>query len=95
MFGDWGWVDRRNAMQSRRLNVWLNKVERLLVIEIGAGTNIPTVRMTSESVHGRLIRINPTEPELGSAEGVSIACGGLEALRGIAAAMGDCLPGTA
>ena len=95
MFGDWGWVDRRNAMQSRRLNAWLNKVERLLVIEIGAGANIPTVRMTSESVCRRLIRINPTEPELGSAEGVSIACGGLEALRGIAAAMGDCLPGTA
>lgn len=94
MFGDWGWVDRRNAMQGQRLNAWLNSVQRLLVIEVGAGTNIPTVRMTSESVRGRLIRINPTEPELASAAGVSIASGGLEALCGIAAAMGDRLPGT-
>ncbi len=89
MFGDWGWVDRRNAMQSRRLNAWLNTVEHLLVIEVGAGTHIPTVRMMSESQRGRLIRINPTEPELGFAEGVSIAGGALEALRGIEQALDD------
>jgi len=89
MFGDWGWLDRRNALQSQRLSAWRRKVERLLVIELGAGTHIPTVRMMSESQHGRLIRINPTEPELGSAEGVSIAGGALEALRGIEQALDD------
>ncbi|MFZ4536612.1 SIR2 family NAD-dependent protein deacylase [Propionivibrio sp.] len=86
MFGDWGWLEQRSAAQNQRMQAWLRRVERLLVIEVGAGTNIPTVRLMGESVPGRLIRINPTEPDLGLAEGVSMACGGLEALRGIAAA---------
>ena len=86
MFGDWGWLDQRALVQDRRMQNWLRKVERLLVIEVGAGTNIPTVRMMSESVRGKLIRINPTEPGLGSADGVSIACGGRDALRLIEAA---------
>lgn len=86
MFGDWGWLGARSEAQHRRLQNWLHKVERLLVIETGAGTNIPTVRLTSESAGGWLIRINPDEPGLGSAEGVSLPCGGLEALRSIEAA---------
>jgi NAD-dependent SIR2 family protein deacetylase len=86
MFDDWGWLDRYATLQRQRMNAWLRHVERLLVIEIGAGTNIPTVRRLGESLPGRLIRINPTEPELGGGKGVSIACGGLEALRSIEAA---------
>ena len=87
MFGDWGWLEQRSAEQNRRMSDWLRKVERLLVIEIGAGTNIPTVRLVGESLPGRLIRINPSEPELGEGKGVSIAAGGLEALRGIESAL--------
>jgi len=87
MFGDWGWQERRSETQQRRLRSWLRSVERLLVIEIGAGTRIPTVRMMSESSGGRLIRINPDAPELGQAEGVSLPCGGLDGLRAIEAAL--------
>jgi len=87
MFGDWGWLEQRSAEQNRRMSDWLRKVERLLVIEIGAGTNIPTVRLVGESLPARLIRINPSEPELGEGKGISIACGGLEALRGIESAL--------
>ena len=87
MFGDWGWLEQRVAGQQRRMNTWLRKVERLLVIEVGAGTNIPTVRLLGESLDGMLIRINPREPKLGEGSGVSIARGGLEALRGIAACL--------
>lgn len=85
MFGDWGWLERRSAAQHERLRRWLHGVERLLVIEIGAGTGIPTVRLMSESAGGRLIRINPDAPELGRAEGLSLPCGGLDALRSIEA----------
>ncbi|MEI7613747.1 MAG: Sir2 family NAD-dependent protein deacetylase [Betaproteobacteria bacterium] len=85
MFGDWGWNEQRAAEQDARMRAWLRRVERLLVIEVGAGSAIPTVRMTSESMPGQLIRINPTEPELGRAKGVSIRCGGLEGLRRIEA----------
>jgi NAD-dependent SIR2 family protein deacetylase len=87
MFGDWGWLDRRAAEQQQRLRAWLRGVERLLVIEVGAGTDIPTVRRLGESLHGQLIRINPGEPALGAGKGVSIACSGLAALRGIDAAL--------
>ena len=86
MFDDWDWLERRSLEQHERLRSWLGRVGRLLVIEIGAGTAIPTVRRMSESVGGRLIRINPDEPRLGGAEGVSLECGGLEALAAIEAA---------
>ena len=86
MFDDWDWLGRRSLEQHECLRSWLGRVGRLLVIEIGAGTAIPTVRRMSESVGGRLIRINPDEPRLGGAEGVSLECGGLEALAAIEAA---------
>ncbi len=86
MFGDWGWNEARAEEQDARMRNWLRRVERLLVIEVGAGSSIPTVRLTGEAMPGQMIRINPTEPELGRAKGVSLRCGGLEGLRRIAAA---------
>ncbi len=57
-----------------------------MVIEIGAGSHVPTVRWFSETLGVPLIRINPTEPDI-PGRGVSLACGGLEALSGIHAAL--------
>jgi NAD-dependent SIR2 family protein deacetylase len=88
MFGDWGWLAQRSDAQEGRLQAWLRGVERLLVIEVGAGTHIPTVRRLGERLKGHLIRINPGEPQLPEGKGstgVAIAGGGLEALRAIAA----------
>jgi NAD-dependent SIR2 family protein deacetylase len=85
MFGDWSWNEARAVQQDQRLRAWLRRVERLLVIEVGAGTHIPTVRRLSESLPARLIRINPEASELGGATGISIPCGGLEGLRQIEA----------
>ena len=86
MFGDWGWESSRTDAQSRRLQSWLAMLEkeraRLAIIEIGAGTAVPTVRMTSEDVAHHfgvpLIRINPREPE--DAE-IGLPMGALEALE--------------
>ncbi|MBS1144183.1 MAG: Silent information regulator protein Sir2 [Proteobacteria bacterium] len=81
MFGDWGWIDRRTTLQYQRLRQWLAGVERLVCIEIGAGTNIPTVRNFSETCGGRLIRINPGEPEIPrSTPGIGLSLGGLDGL---------------
>lgn len=85
MFGDREWRAERTEGQHRRLRDWLRRIERLLVIEIGAGTAIPTVRLTGERLAGQLIRINPDEARLGAGRGVAIARGGREALNGIAA----------
>jgi NAD-dependent SIR2 family protein deacetylase len=90
MFGDGGWDENRTMAQERRLRVWLEEVARargkLVVIECGAGTAIPSVRMTGESlVHrfgGTLIRINPREPE-GPRGTVSIAGGARETVEQI------------
>lgn len=70
MFGDMGWDDSRTDAQHATLGNWLDGVDgALAVLEFGAGTNVPTVRIFSERVsrHSRrtLIRVNPREPELG------------------------------
>lgn len=66
MFGDWLWVARRTAAQEARMRRWLDGLTgRLVVVEIGAGTAVPTVRLTSEHLArrdgARLVRINPRE----------------------------------
>lgn len=78
MFNDWGWLEQRTSLQYQHLQQWLAKPERLVCIEIGAGTNIPTVRHFSEDCGGKLIRINPGEPEIPNpAAGIGLVRGGL------------------
>ena len=78
MFGDWGWVERRSTLQELRLEQWLATVKDLVVIEIGAGTAIPSVRHFSENCGGKLIRINPNEPEVpANQHAISLPLGGL------------------
>lgn len=64
MFGDWQWLERRSALQQQNLQRWLATVDRLVTLEIGAGTQVATVRHFSERQPGRLIRLNPDEPEI-------------------------------
>ncbi|MBL8396599.1 MAG: NAD-dependent deacetylase [Candidatus Accumulibacter sp.] len=87
MFGDWGWLSTRSDAQDARLHDWLRGVGRLLTIEIGAGTHIPTVRLLGERLSGQLIRINPGEAQLPAGKGLAIASGALAALRAIAVAL--------
>jgi NAD-dependent SIR2 family protein deacetylase len=67
MFGDGAWSPGRTSAQEVRFQAWLRSLARgrFVVVEIGAGTNVPTVRSTAEQLAaaGRvpLIRINPTE----------------------------------
>jgi len=85
MFGDFGWNYSRSNGQRDRLVRWMDRVEKegakLAIIEMGAGTAIPTVRNTSEQIARRfgvpLIRINPRESQ--DAE-IGIALGAMEAL---------------
>ncbi len=92
MFGDWSWVSLRTDEQQARFNAWLENIRkanaRLVIIEIGAGTAVPTVRMTSENLaitmDAPLIRINPREPGIySSINGVSLPVGALVALERI------------
>ncbi|WEF33450.1 SIR2 family NAD-dependent protein deacylase [Pseudoduganella chitinolytica] len=92
MFGDWGWVQERSARQAARLQAWLRQVRRPVVIELGAGTAVPSVRYFSQQVvhgGGRLVRINPREWEVAGSRDVGLAAGALAGLRAIAARMRD------
>jgi NAD-dependent SIR2 family protein deacetylase len=91
MFGDRSWIADRSHAQDGRFSQWLRVVEkksaRLTIIELGAGTAIPTVRYTSESVakrlRAKLIRINPRESDVLDG-GFGIATAALEGIRRIA-----------
>jgi len=88
MFGDWHWIPGRTAEQERRFSSWLSASAgpKLVIIEIGAGSAVPTVRMTSERVASRsgatLIRINPREPQAPLGH-TGLAMQALEALEAI------------
>ncbi|CAN7313537.1 NAD-dependent deacetylase [Variovorax sp. LjRoot84] len=92
MFGDYEWIEAREQAQAERLERWLSSVSRPVVIEIGAGTAIPSVRYFSQRVvqqfGGRLIRINPREPEVRSSHDVGLAIGAVEGLNAIADVLG-------
>ncbi|MFO1264935.1 MAG: Sir2 family NAD-dependent protein deacetylase [Rhodoferax sp.] len=92
MFGDWGWIDRRSAAQGSRQNAWLSAVTRPIVIELGAGTTIPSVRHFSQRVihqfGGRLIRINPNECDVPTPLDVGLPMGAADGLSSIAEILG-------
>ena len=81
MFGDYDWIALRTERQEARVNAWLASVERPVVIELGAGKAIPTVRNFSERVGPRIIRINPRDPAIAPHRGVGIAGGALDTLE--------------
>lgn len=86
MFSDWEWIGGRTRTQSDRYHTWRPQVQRPVVIEMGAGTSIPSVRLFSEAAGAPLIRINPREPELPEDEGVAavgLRAAALAALRAL------------
>lgn len=87
MFDDWGWNEQRTARQQREMGDWLERVERLLVIELGAGTAIPSVRMMGAQTGAPLIRINPREPAVSRPGSVGLAMTALEGMQGIRQAL--------
>jgi hypothetical protein len=59
----------------------------MVVIEIGAGIDLPSIRRIGEGQGCPIIRINPRHPELAEGAGVSLAMGARIGLAGIAAAL--------
>ncbi len=82
MFGDDGWFSRRTDRQYQLYSNWLreNRERKVVGIELGAGTAVPTVRHEAEARVHQLVRINPREAQ-GSAATISIELGALESLR--------------
>jgi len=88
MFGDWSWNGSRSQKQGERLGEWLRSVSndgmQLVIVEMGAGTAVPTVRGKSEQVarrtNGVLIRINPRDSMIPLGPNISLPLGAAEGI---------------
>ncbi len=83
MFGDAGWIGARYDAQERALDDWLAGAGRVVVVEVGAGTAIPTVRLISERLGADVIRINAREAHARRADVIGLKGGALATLRAL------------
>jgi len=90
MFNDWDWNSKRVQKQTDRFNKWIKTIKKqgtkLVIIEIGAGVTLPTIRIKGNQLaqtikFANLIRINPQDDSINESLGVSLKCGGLDGLR--------------
>ena len=99
MFGDAHWVEDRSYEQElrlfARLRQWQEQGIKPLVIELGAGTALATVRHFSKSVCQRfapvqtaLLRINVRESAVTEPLDLGLAMGAAQALGAIDARLG-------
>ncbi len=91
MFGDSGWLGGRSEAQESRLQHWLQGRRRLLVLELGAGTAIPSVRHFGQQAllqsEGLLVRVNPREAAVARRCDLAIGLPALQALQAIDAVL--------
>ena len=71
LFNDWEWNSTITDKQEERYLEWMDKIEdsKICIIEIGAGTEIPSIRYKSEHIfeyyeNTNLIRINLNDVEI-------------------------------
>lgn len=86
MFDDWHWNDVRSAQQRTLLDSWLDTAPAPLVLEIGAGRTLATVRhftLRMQRRGSKLVRINPHDVNIHNPEDIEIALGAKEALERI------------
>lgn len=87
MFNDRLWATAHQEIQEQRQAQWLRSIRSPVVLEIGAGTTIPSVRHFAASMShyfGRpLVRINAREAEVSGPGDVGITQGALAALSAI------------
>ena len=90
MFNDWDWNSKKADIQEARYNKWIKSTrdQKRVIIELGAGTAIATVRHQGEQLAKRnpntaLIRINPRDYQIDENIGYSISLGALDGIRAI------------
>lgn len=97
MFYDYDWATERSERQKIAFDTWREQIDttKLVIIEIGAGKAIPSIRQLSHSFDAPIIRINPdssllaknTRLNIHPQKSVFIAQGALDALTGIKQAL--------
>jgi len=89
MFDDDGWLQERERNQRNRFEAWQHKIwdtkEKVLIIEIGAGKAIATIRRIAERMYlqefwgSNFVRINPRDCDVPDGA-ISIQSGGLDGI---------------
>ncbi len=95
MFDDFGWLCDIERSQQKAFDRWFKSIhqadQNIVIIEIGAGVEIPSIRRLSESLsyhkNTRLIRINPRHCDAPSSA-ISIKARGLDGIQQILATVG-------
>lgn len=84
MFEDWHWKRDLYRRRFAELQHWLLGVRNPVIVEIGAGTAVSTIRNFGDQAAGALVRINVRDPEvIWRMKDVSIQAPALQALRAI------------
>ena len=90
LFADFDWDDSLRSVQDDHMSKWLANVRgsaaRLAIVEMGAGTAIPTIRREGDRIsrfeRATLVRINTREPQVPHGH-IGIPQGALAALTAI------------
>ena len=94
MFGDYGWVSDRTDAQMEKFEAKISEKNwKIVVIELGAGEAVYTIRGLGERMIDRykadLIRINPDDTVFGRNDSLNIKMGALDGLNAIDSIMND------
>jgi len=84
MFSDWSWVSDPADAQERHFEAFVARAARPVVLELGAGTAIPSLRNLSRRRRWPVVRVNVDDADVPDGEGVGLRMGTLEALRRLA-----------
>ncbi len=87
MFGDFAWISNRSELQRSNFSAFLKQYRPpMVVVEMGAGTAISTIRHMSENLgrhhKAQVVRINPRDYHI-SPPHISIPCGARQGLQEI------------
>ena len=80
MFGDGGWVEDMADSQQELFEGFASGARRVVVIELGAGTAIPSLRYLSQRRGWPVIRVNPHEHAVDAHNSVGLPMSALAAL---------------
>ena len=89
LFNDDEWIEDEYEHSAEWFRLWRSQAQRPVVIELGAGRAITTVRNFCERQNAPLIHINPREPWVIGKRSASLPFGALDGLRRIRALLSE------
>jgi NAD-dependent SIR2 family protein deacetylase len=80
MFDDMGWISDQSEAQRQNFDAWHKHSKKIVIIEIGAGRAVSTIRNFGESSGYQVIRINPKDHQVPPGLGIGLPYGAVDGL---------------